>query len=204
VIYSIVFGAAAFAAAGYLGARLGDAVCEGFQPFDDGPKPGIPPTAWLVGACTVIGAALAAHGDDLTRLGLTWIIVVALVACWCSDVRCGVVPDVFTLTPLAAVVLAGLLQQETWHLFAALVPFIPFAIAALASKGRGMGWGDVKLAALGGAVLGIGTSMLAFSAACVVAVAIAWFRGRRTEPIAFAPYLVGAIGVCLFFGFVPQ
>lgn len=204
MIYAIVLGAAAFAAAGYAGVRLGDAVCAGFAPFEDGPHPGQPPVPWLIGACAALGAALVAHGDDPTRLGLAAILVVALVACWCSDVRCGVVPDVFTLTPLAAVILAGVLQQEWWHLFAALVPFVPFAIAAAASKGRGMGWGDVKLAALGGAVLGIGTSMLAFSAACVVAVAIAWFRGRRTEPIAFAPYLVAAIGVCLFFGLVPQ
>jgi len=203
VIFTIVLGAAAFAAVGCLGVRLGEAVCAGIAPFADGPRPGRPPTVWLVGACAILGASLVLHGDDATRLALSAILTVALVACWTSDVRCGIVPDVFTLAPLGAVLLAGVLQQEWWHVFAAIVPFVPFAAAALASKGRGMGWGDVKLAALGGAVLGIGPAMLAFAGACIVAVGIAWVRGRRTEPIAFAPYLAAAIGVCLFFGLMP-
>jgi prepilin signal peptidase PulO-like enzyme (type II secretory pathway) len=203
MIFTVVLGAAAFAAVGYLGVRLGEAVCAGIIPAADGPAPGHPPVPWLVGGCGVLGAALVVHHDDPTRLALSAILVVSLVAIWCADVRCGIVPDVFTLAPLAAVILAGLLEREWWHIFAALVPFVPFAAAALASKGRGMGWGDVKLAALGGAVLGIGPAMLAFSGACIAAVAIAWVRGRRTEPIAFAPYLAAAIGTCLFLGMMP-
>ena len=67
------------------------------------------------------------------------------------------------------------------------------------SKGRGLGWGDVKLVALGAAVLGLRTSVLAFSAACLLAVAIAVVRRRRHEPIAFAPYLAGSMTVALTF-----
>jgi prepilin signal peptidase PulO-like enzyme (type II secretory pathway) len=66
-----------------------------------------------------------------------------------------------------------------------------------------MGWGDVKLAALGGAVLGAGAALIAFAAACLVAVGVAWARGRGAEPIAFAPYLVASIGAALLLGASP-
>jgi prepilin signal peptidase PulO-like enzyme (type II secretory pathway) len=78
-------------------------------------------------------------------------------------------------------------------LWSMLAAFLPFALAALLSKGRGMGWGDSKLAALGGAVLGLQLSLLTFAAACLALVAVGWIRNRRTEPMAFAPYLAVAI-----------
>jgi len=87
--------------------------------------------------------------------------------------------------------------HNTVAIVGAVVMFLPFALFALLSKGRGMGWGDVKLAALGGAVLGPPAAMLAFAGACLIAVFIAALRKRRSEPIAFAPYLCGAIAASL-------
>jgi leader peptidase (prepilin peptidase)/N-methyltransferase len=78
--------------------------------------------------------------------------------------------------------------------------FVPFAVAALASRGLGMGWGDVKLVALGGAVLGWEAAILAFGCACALAVIVALARKRRHEPLAFAPYLVAAIALPLTAG----
>jgi prepilin signal peptidase PulO-like enzyme (type II secretory pathway) len=60
-----------------------------------------------------------------------------------------------------------------------------------------MGWGDVKLAALGGIALGLQPIIPFLASACLVAAAVAFFRRRKHEPIAFAPYLAGAIGVAL-------
>jgi prepilin signal peptidase PulO-like enzyme (type II secretory pathway) len=199
LVATIVYGCV-----GFLSIQLSAAVCNGVTPFEDGPKPGRPPVTVLVAGAGLVGLSLALRGAQAPQLVLIGLLLVPLVACWYSDIRCGIVPDYFTLIPLGLWLVGSLLLHNTVAIVGAVVMFLPFALFALLSKGRGMGWGDVKLAALGGAVLGIGTSMLAFSAACVVAVAIAWLRGRRTEPIAFAPYLVGAIGVCLFFGFVPQ
>jgi prepilin signal peptidase PulO-like enzyme (type II secretory pathway) len=64
-----------------------------------------------------------------------------------------------------------------------------------------LGWGDVKLAALGGAVLGAQVSVLVFAVASLAAVIVSRFRGvDKNEPIAFAPYLAAAIGVAIPIG----
>jgi prepilin signal peptidase PulO-like enzyme (type II secretory pathway) len=112
-------------------------------------------------------------------------------------VRYGIVPDVFTLVPLLIVVGAGLLNGDPWPLISAFIAFVPFACLAIVSKGVGMGWGDVKLAALGGAVLGGETALLAFAIGAVVAVLWAYRRGRQKQVIAFAPFLAGAIAIAM-------
>jgi prepilin signal peptidase PulO-like enzyme (type II secretory pathway) len=61
------------------------------------------------------------------------------------------------------------------------------------TKGIGMGWGDVKLAALGGALLGMKDAMLAFAVVSIVAIVIAKIQRREKQPLAFAPYLATAI-----------
>jgi prepilin signal peptidase PulO-like enzyme (type II secretory pathway) len=56
-----------------------------------------------------------------------------------------------------------------------------------------MGWGDVKLAALGGALLGAQDATLAFLVAGGAAYVVA-HRGKRAgKPIAFGPYLAVSI-----------
>ena len=190
----ILYGCAAF-----LGIQLSAAICHNVRPFEDGPKPGNPPTPWLIGGAAAIGFVLALRGMPLPQLGLAGVLTVSLVASWYSDVRVGIVSDYFTLVPLGALVLGSLIKGNYGTLLAAAAVTIPFAAAALFSRGRGMGWGDVKLVALGGAVLGIQAAVLAFAAACLIAVAVAALLKRRSEPIPFAPYLAGAIAVALTF-----
>ncbi len=194
LVVAILYGCAAF-----LGVQFSASLCEKIVPFDDGPRPGKPPSAALIAGAALIGGTLASRGLPVPVLGIFLVLVVSLVACWYSDVRCGIVPDYFTLAPLVFVLGISLVQRNVSPVFAALVVFVPFAVAALLSKGRGMGWGDVKLVALGAAVLGLQTSVLAFAAACLMAVVIATLRRRRSEPIAFVPYLAGAIAVALAF-----
>ena len=80
-----------------------------------------------------------------------------------------------------------------------MITFAPaaHAIAALASRGRGMGWGDVKLAALGGALLGVADATLAYFVAAAVAYVIARRTAGVRRPIAFGPYLAASIAVTL-------
>lgn len=170
-------------------------ICDKIVPFDDGPRPGQPPVRTLLAGSFVIGMYLMSHGVPIPGLALGLLIVSALSAAWYSDVRCGIVPDYFTLVPLILVIAYHLVARDYIVLLSAIVPTLPFAYAAWKSKGLGMGWGDVKLVALGGALLGMNAAVLAFACACVIAVALTWARGRKKEPIAFAPYLAGVIAV---------
>ena len=192
---AVVFGGAAYA--GALAARR---ICDATAPFADGPPPGRPSVIMLVACAGGAGVAEGLRGAGLPELALAAVLCCALAGIWYSDVRRGIVPDVFTLIPLALVLAVALVSHQWGALASAGIVFVPFAIAALASRGLGMGWGDVKLVALGGAVLGWEAAVLAFGCACALAVIVALARKRRHEPLAFAPYLVAAIALPLAAG----
>lgn len=172
-------------------------MCTGVVPFDDGPRPGKPRAGWLVATAACVGAVLASRQTSVEGLVLAAVLSAALAACCYSDILCGIVPDAFTLVPLAAVLAYSAILRDAWPAISALIVFAPFALAALLSSGLGMGWGDVKLVTLAAAVLGFQISIVAFSAACFVAAAIALVRRRQTEPIALVPYLAGSAALAL-------
>lgn len=192
-----LLGALFFAAAGFLGIVLASTIVPRLQRFEDGPPPGTSPDYAIVGVCAVLGAIVTPHAGSSAEIAFLAIIFVALAAIWHTDVRTGIVPDVFTLGPLAIIALVAVIERDWMLLVSMALPAIPFAIAAWMSKGRGMGWGDVKLVALGAAVLGAQTATLAFAIACVAAVLVAFLKHRSAQPIAFAPYLVGAIAIAI-------
>jgi prepilin signal peptidase PulO-like enzyme (type II secretory pathway) len=179
----------------YLGTVLARLVTAGARSFADGPPPGRPAIGIMIGAAALAGLCIGARGVALPELGMACVLTVALSGICYADVRYGLVPDVFTLGPLGAVLAGDALLHHWSAAAAAALVAGPFGIAARASRGRGMGWGDVKLVALGAAVLGAQPALLAFAVACFAAVALAAARGRRAAPIAFAPYLVAGIAV---------
>lgn len=189
---NFILGGAFFALAAYVGILLAGTVrLPG--PLEDGPVPHEPPTRWIVAGAAVAGAFITAHAGSGAQLALLAIVIAALAAVWCTDARYGLVPDIFTLVPLGLILGIALFQKQPLLLASAAIPFVPFAAAAALSKGRGMGWGDVKLAALGGAVLGAQIALPAFGLCCVAAVIYARLKGRAGQPIAFAPFMATAI-----------
>ena len=131
LIATIVFGCV-----GFLSIQLSARVCKDVVPFEDGPKPGRPPVTLLI-----VGTAIV-RGVQVPTLAIVALIMVALVACWYSDVLCGIVPDYFTLIPLGLWLVFSLFEHNYAPFLAALVVFVTFSLFALLSKGRGMGWGD--------------------------------------------------------------
>jgi len=81
-----------------------------------------------------------------------------------------------------------------------------FALFASLTRGKGMGWGDAKLAAAGGLVLGLPDLLLslfvAFIAGGVVG-GVMLLSGRRgwRDKLPFGPFLVFGFAVTIFFGY---
>lgn len=196
-VLAMLLGALFFGAAAYVGVLLASSMTFDTSGLENAPEHGEPPVAILVAASALIGAIVVPHAAGSAQVVLLAIICLVLAGIWCTDVRYGIVPDVFTLAPLALLLVVATIQHEWGMFLSVLLPAIPFAGAAILSKGIGMGWGDVKLAALGGAVLGPQAAVLAFALACIAAVIVAYARGWRTGPIAFAPYMAAAIAVAV-------
>jgi prepilin signal peptidase PulO-like enzyme (type II secretory pathway) len=202
MIVATLLGGLFFTAAGIVGALLGITFADRLESLPGAPPPERAPIPLLVLGCALIGAFVTVHAFSPPQLVVIAIVCLALVAIWIVDARRGIIPDVFTLGPLGIILLVAIWQHQWSYFISAAIPFVPFAVAALLSKGRGMGWGDVKLVALGGAVLGAQWAIIAFAVACLAAVAVCYARGRRKGPIAFAPYLTAAIGAAIPMAFL--
>jgi leader peptidase (prepilin peptidase)/N-methyltransferase len=200
LVLSGVLGAALFAAAGWLGKFLADMWFGAIEREDDGPLPVTLPQWVYVVAPACVGLTVGIRSAQPVQVAILLLAVVSLAACAAIDCRTGLIPDMFTLGPLILVLSFAALRHEWAPILGALFAFVPFAAIAAISRGRGMGWGDVKLATLGGALVGMSGITLA------VAMASAWvflsgaFRGRPRRPIAFGPYLVVSIGAAVGFG----
>jgi prepilin signal peptidase PulO-like enzyme (type II secretory pathway) len=200
MLASAAVGALLFGAAALLAVFTAGLICARIEPFADGPQPQSPQPVLIVALMAVVGAFVAVHGFAASILAVGAIAAFALTGCWYCDLARGIVPDFFTLFPLAALGSFAAVEGEWRVLISAAVPFVPFALAAVFSRGRGMGWGDAKLVALGGAVLGAQAALIAFAVSCLAAAVVNWLSGRRGTPIAFAPYLVVAAALALALG----
>jgi prepilin signal peptidase PulO-like enzyme (type II secretory pathway) len=174
--------------------------CASITPAADGPLPSAAPYPLLVAAAALMGAILVRLQATPVEIGIAAVVLFGLIACWCSDALCGIVPDLFTLVPLAVLLLFAAAQRDWQTAISAVVVFVPFAVAAIVSRGYGMGWGDAKLVALCGAALGAPLALLALAAACAAAVIAHRLTGAKPNPIAFAPYIAAATGIALPLG----
>ncbi len=188
----VLFGCAAFC-----GIVLASLICARLGTPEAGPKLNAPRPIAIVAGAVVLGLVIVARHASVEEIGLTALVCMPLAGAWFSDSLKGIIPDAFTLGPLAIVAGYVVLHHAWWLALSAIVPFVPFAIAAMLSKGRGMGWGDAKLVAFGGAVLGMQTAVLVFALACFAATIVSVIRDRGTTPVAFGPYLVASVAITI-------
>lgn len=197
MIGTVLLSIAGFVLSSFAGLYAGRVFCAGMEPLPDGPPPSNPHPELVLIVAGILGAYTSARGLPPVSLGIFALVCGVLSAIWYADLSRGTIPDPFTLLPLGAIGVAAALSGR-WEIIAsAVIPAIPFIIMAALSHGRGLGWGDAKLAALGGALIGMQNAVLGFGIACIFAIVIARFRPDRTRPIAFAPYMVLAIAVPL-------
>jgi len=196
----IICAAAFFGSLAFIAAQASRAACAGVLPAPDGPATGTPPATLLIAASALLGGIVVWLGATPTQIGIAALFVFVLVACWCSDMLCGILPDVFTLAPLGLLLVFALTQRNWGLIFSAFVVFAPFAGAAVFSRGYGMGWGDVKLVAIAGAALGAPLAIFALIVGCGAAVIGHKIAGSPRRPMAFAPYIAAATGIAIPLG----
>lgn|GEM_PF-1909558 len=154
---------------------------------------------WLLtaGPAALWGALAAAFGVQPRLLPAAGLALCLWVAA-CIDLRTHRIPNGVVLTTFGVGVAAQCLR-------AGLVPALPalaagcgagFLFSALAAATRGgFGWGDAKLAAAMGCVLGPSAMVLALAATSLaggVAASVLLLSGRRglRDPLPFAPFFL--------------
>lgn len=197
----LVIGAIFFGLASLIGVLLGQMLSSKFV-AEENVRTFAPPAALIVAAGAVLGMAIVTHTLNPERIFVMALACLSLSAIVTVDSRYGIIPDAFTVGPLAIILLLALWQRDWWVLISTVVPVVPFAILAVYSRGYGMGWGDVKLAALAGALLGAELSAFALAVACLVAAIIARGFLRTRQAVPLGPYMAIAIAMALPVGVI--
>jgi hypothetical protein len=192
--------AAIFGCSAYLALNSAAAIYGKVEPVRGGAKPGAREATVSIVVATIFGGTLAARGTPLVDLAVADVVIVGLSGAIWTDRTRGTVADWFTLPPLGLVLgLAAFRGSIVATALAATLVTLPFAVAALVSKGKGLSFGDVTIVAIGAAVMDAQTAIIVYAAVCFIACAVAVARRRQTEPFAISPYLAAAIAVGLLF-----
>lgn len=187
-------GALLFASSAWLGYVLSDALVS--RKGVPGPGHSDVHPAILVAVAAVVGTAIGVRSGDPLHLVALSFAVISLCALIRCDVRQNWTPPWLSLVPLGCIVVIAIVQRAYWIPIATLVVALPFASVAAMTKGTGMSWSDVRVAALGTALVGFFPAIITFAAAGLVAAFVQWGL-RRTSSIPMAPYLIGATAVAV-------
>ncbi|MBX4200986.1 prepilin peptidase [Candidatus Parcubacteria bacterium] len=134
-------------------------------------------------------------------------IAASLIVIFMYDLKHYLIPDKVLFPAIAVAFACRLLDFNSifTYVLAALVAAGFFLAIFLASKGRWMGFGDVKLAVLLGLLLGFPAILLClflsflFGAIIGTVLIISNKKGLKSE-VPFAPFLIAGASVTLFFG----
>ena len=151
---------------------------------------------------------LRLHTNFLTILAILGIISCAIVIFF-SDLKYQLIPDSIQISLFAFSFLFLITKGVTPKVFldqvvAAFVVMLPILLLFFATKGKGMGFGDVKLAFNMGFLLGIFNGLIGlyigFITGAAIGIILIIFRKRKLKSkIAFGPFLVLGLITMLFF-----
>lgn len=134
-------------------------------------------------------------------------IVSSFIVIFFADLKYGIIPDKIILPSiLVSLIWLVTLNQEIFisHLISSFGAFGFFLTIFLITKGKGMGFGDVKLALLMGLILGISGTILALYVAFLTGgiigiILILWKKKTLKNAVPFGPFLVVGFLISLFF-----
>lgn len=162
------------------------------------------PIIEFVTGCLFVFSAFIA--PSTLSLIFYWIISSLLVFIFVYDFRHSIIPDVIVYSAIAISILHRLFNGDlVLALISGILFSLFFLLIFLISKGKWMGFGDVKLALLMGIVLSFPSILVAFFMSFFVGgivgavLIIKKKKGMRSE-IPFAPFLVLGTFIALFFG----
>jgi len=134
----------------------------------------------------------------------------SLIVIFFTDLRYGIIPDkiIFPAILVSATYLILLNVQHSMlpYLFSALGACLFFLFLFLITKGRGMGFGDVKFAFLMGLILGfpkiVVSLYVAFLTGAIVGCILIIWRKKKLSgtSIPFGPFLAIGVLVAIFYG----
>lgn len=164
-------------------------LCDRIAPLEGAPPEGPVPFIVVPLFFGLVAAVVAQRSGALLEIVAALALLAVLAASWTSDARRGLILDAFTLPGMAVMGMLCLCLHEIHPLIAGGVVGVVLGVVAFTSKGRGLGWGDVKLAALGTSVVGLPIGVVTLCVACVAVSGYALVIRRSKEPVAFAPFL---------------
>ncbi len=143
-------------------------------------------------------------------------IVSVMIVVFFADLKYGIIPDKIIFPAIVVVLIylavstfyipsSGVLSSILNHLSSALGSFFFFLFIYLITKGRGMGFGDIKLSFLIGLILSFPTVVLALYIAFLTGgstgiILILWRKKSLTSKVPFGPFLVIGCLISLFLG----
>jgi len=125
-------------------------------------------------------------------------ITAIFIVIFLADIRYGIIPDKITLAGIIGTIIYLLVVSPNDipnHILAALGASLFFFLIYALTKGKGLGFGDVKLGILMGLLLGFPDIFLAFYMAFLTGgvsaiILILWRKKKMKSTIAFGPFLV--------------
>ena len=133
------------------------------------------------------------------------LLISALITLSVIDWRTYEIPIGINIFILALGLIATAIHYQDWlnHVIGFLAVSVFIYIIILATKGRGMGGGDMKLMAAAGLLLGWKEIILAFILGCILGSIIHVIRmkvSKAEHTLAFGPYLALGILITVLFG----
>ena len=163
---------------------------------------------WIVMLMLPLFMAVTGSRFELLPALLVSLLLGALLVCTATDLLRYRVPNVVTYPSIALALTLALVMPDAdlkGAVIAATLAGGMFLVLAIITRG-GLGLGDVKLAVLIGAMLGLPAAYAAFFYGVIaggVSIFLLFAIGvvQRKEPVPYAPFLaLAAIGVALFQG----